>query len=442
MNLTEKDIEHLWHPYTDIDGIRERPFPVMVSGEGTRLTDSRGKTYYDGISSWWCVNLGHSRPEIVNAIAEQSRRLQHSITGGLSHEPVIELAARLAGITPRGLGRTYFASDGASAVEAAIRMAVQYWWNLGRPEKRNIVSIEGGYHGDTLGAVGLGFLEKFHAPVEHIVNRSLQAPSPHCFHCPLGLKPETCSTECFAGMEKTIWENAGSTAAVIAEPVCQGASGIRIYPAGYVAKLRRLCTENEVLLILDEIAVGFGRTGSMFASELAGVSPDILVLGKSLTGGYLPMSAAVVTDEIYDSFRSERGRDRTFYHGHTFSGNPLASAAAAAAIDVFQTGEVLSGNRPSAILLAEAFREFSSLPGVHRTSSTGWMTSLEIEAEAGGAQVCARAAETALERGLLIRPLGSVLYLWPPLVTTTAEMEEMLAIFGDSLRIALNGRKP
>ena len=406
---------------------------MMVRGEGTRLTDSKGRKYYDGISSWWCVNLGHSRSEIVNAIAEQALRLQHSITGGLSHDRVIELAGKLVEITPGGLDRVYFASDGASAVEASIRVAIQYWWNTGRPEKKNILSLEGGYHGDTLGAVGLGFLSKFHAPVEHVVNRSKQAPSPHCFHCPYGKEPHSCSIDCFAPMEKLVEENAETTAAVIAEPICQGASGIRIYPAEYISKLRKLCTDNHVLLILDEIAVGFGRTGEMFASDLACVSPDILIVGKSLTGGYLPMSAAVTTEEIYDSFRNDGTRDRTFYHGHTFSGNPLASAAACAAIDVFRNDRVLQSNSVTAALLGEAFAGFGSIPGIHGSAVKGWISALEITSEAGGADAAAEAALYAMKNGLLIRPLGPVLYLWPPLVTTQGEMKEMLCIFEDSL---------
>lgn len=425
----KKDLRHVWHPYTDMNRLEISDFPVMDRAAGVTLTDTEGREYLDGISSWWCVNLGHGHPEIVNSVALQLDRLQHSITGGMSHTGVGELSLALSRITPPGLDRFYYASDGASAVEAAIRIAIQYWWNLGIPGKREIISLEGAYHGDTLGTVGLGFLPGFHRPVAHVVNRSRQAPAPDCFNCPCGLSRGSCSIECFRGIEKLLEERADVTAGVIAEPVCQGAAGIRIYPPEYITALRGLCSRLGVLLILDEIAVGFGRTGKMFASDMAGISPDILVMGKSLTGGYLPMSAAGVTEEIFDSFRSSGGVDRTFYHGHTFSGNPLACAAALGALGVFSREGVPSpGNA-----LEEGFISFGTIPGVHRTAALGWMGRLEIDEDAGGSAAAAAAAEMALENGLLIRPLSSVLYLWPPLVSSRAELGEMLSIFRDSI---------
>jgi len=428
------DLEHLWHPYTDILAFEQQNFPVIQAAEGVRLRDTDGKEYLDGISSWWCVNLGHSHPNIVNAVVQQAYKLQHSITGGISHTGIVRLSAMLSDIAPGELNRVYYASDGASAVEAAVRMAVQYWWNLGVPEKKNIISLEGAYHGDTLGAVGLGFLPKFHKSVEHVVNRSVQAPAPHCFHCPYA---DNCSLQCFSGMEMLLRENADTTAAVIVEPVCQGAAGIRIYPPEYITELRKLCTELNILLVADEIAVGFGRTGAMFASDLAGIQPDLMVVGKSLTGGYLPMSAVVATDEVYDSFRRNNGRDRTFYHGHTFSGNPIAAAAAIAALEVFENENILERSSIPAKLMKEAFLEFSSIPGVHRSATLGCMSSLEISDDAGGRNTAAAAAASALEMGLFIRPLGSVVYLWPPLITQKPDMEEMLGIFGHCLKHSL-----
>jgi len=433
MNHRETDLQHHWHPYTDIAKLQSSEFPVIESARGVRLTDIYGRDYLDGISSWWCVNLGHGHPHIVNSIAQQLVRLQHSITGGMSHTGIIRLSEMLCEAAPGELDRIYFASDGASGVEAALRIAVQHWWNTGKPEKKNIISLTGAYHGDTLGAVGLGFLPDFHAPVEHVVNRSEQAPAPHCFHCPFGLEPEMCSLECFCGIEGVLRQRAESTAAVIIEPVCQGAAGIRIYPPEYVAKLRSLCSELNVLLIVDEIAVGFGRTGAMFASDLAGIQPDIMVVGKSLTGGYLPMSAVLTTRHIYDSFISTGSKDRTFYHGHTFSGNPLAAAAAIAALEVFANENILEQSRTPSILMGKAFRKFADLPGVHRSTALGCMSSLEISPQAGGSSTAALIASDALSRGLVIRPLGPVLYLWPPLITSKPDMEEMLSIFGDCL---------
>lgn len=437
MNRTEilrgKDKSHFWHPYTDINSLERREFPVIEKAEGVYLIDTEGQRMLDGISSWWCVNLGHSHPDIVNAIRKQSGILQHSITGGMSHTEVIRLSEKIAAIAPGNLSRVYYASDGACSVEAAMRISLQYWWNRGRPEKKKMITLSGGYHGDTLGCAGLGYIERFHRSVEHIVRKSITAESPHCFHCRYNRKPEDCGTPCFASMEKAVTENSGSTAAVIVEPVCQGAAGMRIYPPAYIARLRKVCDENDVLLILDEIAVGFGRTGKMFASELAGIVPDMMCIGKGLTGGSLPMSAVVASDKIYDAFRSDSRMDKTFYHGHTFCGNPIAAAAACAAIDIYERDNVLENVEMLAGMLSEAFSRYRSIPGVHGSTALGCMSSLEISKESGGAATALNIADAALRKGLFIRPLGSVLYLWPPLVTGKKDMEKMLQIFEDAL---------
>ncbi len=432
-NFRRKDISHFWHPYTDINSLERREFPVIEKAEGVYLIDTEGHRLLDGISSWWCVNLGHSHPDIVGAIRKQSGMLQSSITAGMSHTGVIKLSEKIAAIAPGNLSRVYYASDGACSVEAAMRISLQYWWNRGKPEKRKMISLSGGYHGDTLGCAGLGYIGRFHKSVEHVLNRSITAESPHCFHCRYHRKPEDCALECFTSMEKAITEHSRSTAAVIVEPVCQGAAGMRIYPPGYTARLRKLCDENDVLLILDEIAVGFGRTGKMFASELAGIVPDMMCIGKGLTGGSLPMSAVVTSEEIYDAFRSDSRMDRTFYHGHTFCGNPIAAAAACAAIDVYERDNVLGNVEMLSEMLSEAFSRYRSIPGVHGSTALGCMSALEISDESGGAGTALRITDTARRKGLFIRPLGSVLYLWPPLVTGKREMEKMLRIFEDAL---------
>ncbi|MBD3276916.1 MAG: adenosylmethionine--8-amino-7-oxononanoate transaminase, partial [Candidatus Aegiribacteria sp.] len=416
-DLRVMDRRHLWHPYTDIESFQNSHFCVIERGKGVYLEDTDGRRILDGISSWWCVNLGHCHPAVVRAVQSQADKLLHSITGGMSHEKVIELAGKLAEIAPGELSRVYLASDGASSVEAALRMALQYWWNLGRPEKKELVSLEAGYHGDTLGCAGLGYMEKFHRPIRHVLNRSLTGPSPHCFHCPFHESSGSCSLQCFAALEEVIVQNADTIAAVIVEPVCQGAAGMRIYPPEHTAELRRVCSACDVLMILDEIAVGFGRTGRMFASELAAVVPDMMCVGKGLTGGTLPMSGVVLKESIYDAFRNMGEGDRTFYHGHTYSGNPLAAAAASAAMDVYSECRVLENTEMLSTMLKEAFEELKKIEGVHNAASLGCMTALEISGDYGGAAAASAAAEAAVEMGLLIRPLGPVLYLWPPLVT-------------------------
>lgn len=431
--LRKKDISHFWHPYTDIKSLEQSGFPVIEKAEGVYLTDTDGHRMLDGISSWWCMNLGHSQVDIIEAIRKQSGMLQNSITGGMSHIEIIRLSEKIAEIAPGDLSRVYYASDGACSVEASMRISIQYWWNQGRSEKRNMISLSGGYHGDTLGCVGLGYISRFHESVEHVINRSITAESPHCFHCRYNRKPEDCELECFDSMKKAVNENADSTAAVIVEPVCQGAVGMRIYPPGYISLLRRLCDENDVLLILDEIAVGFGRSGRMFASELSGIVPDMMCIGKGLTGGTLPMSAVVASDRIYDTFRSDAETDKTFYHGHTYCGNPIAAAAACAAIDVYERDDVLENAGMLSEMLLEAFKRFRNIPGVYGSTALGCMSSLEISEESGGSGKALEIAETARRKGLFIRPLGPVLYLWPPLVTGKKEMEKMLRIFEDSI---------
>ena len=431
--LRRKDLHHLWHPYTDIAKFEGIDFPIIERAEGVYLYDDRGRALMDGISSWWCVNLGHSHPRLIEAIRRQAPTLQHSILGGMSHSGAILLAEALARIAPKGLRRVLFASDGASAVEAALRVSLQYWANVGRPERRRFVSLEDAYHGDTLGAVGVGYVEAFHAPLKHVLGEALRAESPHCFHCRRGESPDSCEVACFQSMERIVREANDTVAAVIIEPICQAAAGMRIYPAEYLRRLRRLCDECGVLLIADEIAVGFGRTGRMFAMEHAGVSPDILCVGKALTGGYLPMSAALVTDRIYEAFRSVGADDRTFYHGHTFSGNPLASAVALASIETYEDERILPECRETAKRLASGIERLSALGSVANTATQGMMSAVEISPRAGGAALAARIAAKALDLGLFIRPLGSILYLWPPLVTTRAELDQMLAIFGQAV---------
>lgn len=428
--LRQMDLRHLWHPYTHIDAFEQELFPIIERAEGVTLVDVEGRELLDGISSWWCVNLGHSHPRIVEAIQQQAQRLQHSILGGMSHPNVIHLAERLTAVAPAGLTRAYFCGDGASATEAAMRMAMQYWYNLGRPGKRRMVSLAEGYHGDTLGAVGVGFVDAFHRPLTDVVRRAYQADSPHCFACS---GRQACDLSCFTSMETLIREHHEELAAVILEPICQGAAGMRIYPKSYLERLRLVCDRYEVLLIADEIATGFGRTGHWFACDYAGIEPDLMCVGKGLTAGYLPMSGVLVREALFDAFRDTAQQDRTFYHGHTYCGNPIAAAAALAALDVYQQEAVIERSAIPAALMAEAFAQFVELPGVAAVQTLGMMSSLLLR---DGAEAARRVARAALESGLLIRPLGDILYLWPPLIVSPETMARMLGILEQALQRA------
>lgn len=426
--LRQADLAHLWHPFTHIDSFEQFDFPIISHGRGAWLYDVRGQALMDGISSWWCVNLGHGNPGIVEAIRTQAGQLQHSILGGMSHPAVIRLAAKLAACPPRELNRVYFCGDGASATEAAMRMAIEYWHHRGRPEKKGVIALADAYHGDTRGAVAAGYVDAFHAPLRHSLPPARQAESPHCFACE---QLQHCQLRCFASMADLIKRYHAETAAVIVEPRCQGAGGMRIYPAAWLIQLRTLCDAHDILLIADEIAVGFGRSGRLFACETADIVPDLMCLGKGLTGGTLPMSAVRCRQHIVDAFRKDtHGQPRTFYHGHTFAGNPIASAAALAALDQYLAEGFFKMVARNADCLSDGFKRFAAMPGVAHTRTLGMMSALQV---GNGNNAARSVARRALQNGLLIRPLGDILYLWPPLNIDRNDLERMLDRFESAL---------
>jgi adenosylmethionine-8-amino-7-oxononanoate aminotransferase len=428
-NLRKKDIDYIWHPYTEISNLEKSNFPIIDKAEGCYLYDMNGKALMDGIASWWCVNLGHSHPRLIKVIQEQAQKLQHVILGGMSHPNVIKLAEKLAQITPKGLKHSFFASDGASVVEASLRMALQYWKNIGEQERTKFISLQDGYHGDTLGAIGVGYVELFHKELEEVIHKSYKAKSPHCAKCPFNRHPDSCDVECFDSMAGLIKQHHKETAAVIIEPLCQGAAGIRIYREEYLSRLRTLCDEYNLLLIADEIAVGFGRTGQMFACEKAGISPDIMTLGKGMTGGYLPMSVSITNDRIYDSFRD----GKTFYHGHTYCGNPITSALALEALSVYDEEKILSKITPLIRQLDEGIHRLVSLLPKSFASTMGMIAKIEISEEEGGAKRAKQITGKALQMGLFIRPLGPVVYLWPPLIVTPDELDKMINLLKEAI---------
>jgi adenosylmethionine-8-amino-7-oxononanoate aminotransferase len=413
--LRRRAVRAVWHPYTEITAFEASRFPVIERAEGCSLFDVEGRELLDGIASWWCVNLGHGHPRIVEAIRRQAARLQHVLLGGVSHPRAIELGERLGEVAPAGLGHAMFAADGSVAVEAALKIALQYWSNRGEPERTDFVALESGYHGDTLGAIGVGYVDAFHAPFRSAVRPALRAASPHCNRCPAGKVPGSCRVECFASLEAIVEEHHRTCAAVVVEPLVQAAAGMRIYPAEYLRRLRALCTRRGLLLVADEVATGFGRTGAMFACGAAGVVPDVLVMGKGLTGGTLPMSATLVSDAVYDTFRAARGRARTFFHGTTFCGNPITAAAALAALDVYRDERVVEGVAVRAALLARGMARVARRLGCAPLRSVGLVAAVEVPDAAGGSVRARAVTERALELGLFVRPLGPVVYLWPAL---------------------------
>lgn len=391
---------HLWHPYTKYSAV-EAGLPEIVRGEGIYLFDAEENRYTDAIASWWCCALGHGHPRIVEAIRRQAGELQHSILGNLSHPRAEELAERLAALMPTPDRHVLFASDGASAVEAALKIALQYRSNTGYPERKRFAYLEEAYHGDTLGAVSVGYLEGFHKPFEPVLFPAFEVPV-----------PLSCSVAeaCFLKTASLFEERRDELTALIVEPLCQGAAGMRMYSPAYLRRLAELCRKMGVLLIADEIATGFGRTGRMFAFEHAGINPDIVCVGKALSAGYLPISATIVKDEIYRTF-SDTPEDHSFYHGHTFCGNPIAAAAALETLRVYEEEHIWE----KAAALEDVFRAvlepLKTRPGVREVRVLGAIAAVELDSAAAARTV----RDRLLSRRILARPLGTVVYLMPPL---------------------------
>lgn len=433
--LWRRDIRSVWHPFTGHSNLRGAPFPVIVRGQGPYLFDSDGRRYFDAISSWWACSLGHGHPRLVRALRDQAGLLQHSMLGGLTHPSAIELAERLCGLMPTPDRRVMFASDGSCAVEAALKIAVQYQRNIGRPERCRFAALSEGYHGDTTGAVSVGYVPSFHAPYRPLLFDAFRAESPCCGTCARGRGPERCGAECFESMRRILDAHAAELAGVIVEPLCQGSAGMRIYPPAYLRKLAEACRLHEVPLIVDEIATGYGRTGRFFAFEHAGIDPDIVCIGKALGGGCLPISAAVVRQSIFEAFDDAAGRDRTLFHGHTFCGNPLACAAGIETLRIYDDERIVEKAAALGERMRLALAPFRDLPGVANVRSLGAIGVVELGPDsAEGAARAQKARRFMFDHGVLVRPLGPVLYLLPPLVTPHELIQETALLMADALR--------
>jgi len=400
----------IFHPYTPFSAI-EKGFPNMVRGEGITLFDDAGNQYVDIVSSWWACALGHGHPKVVEAIQQQSGILQHCITGSLTHPNVLELANRLADLMPSPDRHTLFASDGCSAVEAALKIAIQYWYNLGRPEKNWLIGMDQGYHGDSLGALGAGFVDGFHKPFKHSVLHHEKLPFPH---------PTPDDPDGFEPSRLVIERHATKLAAVIVEPLCQGSAGMRIYSAGYLKKLADCCAANEVLLIVDEVAMGFGRTGKRFAFNHAGIDPDLVTVGKALTAGYMPMSACIIKDKIYNTFSDTGEKDCTFYHGNTYAGHPIGCAAALAALDIYEAEDTVERAAEMAEKMKQWMLPMAEMECVKELRFLGMIGVVELKPETK--PLIAQMKQSLFEQGYLFRPLGTVFYLMPPLIISDDDL--------------------
>jgi len=429
------DSLQIWHPFTRAAEMLE--LPRVVRGEGAWLITDDGRRILDGISSWW-VNLhGHGHPRIAEAIGEQARRLEHVLLAGFTHEPVERLAEELRRVAPAPLEHIFFSDDGSTAVEVALKMAVQFWRNSGQPGKSEIVALEHGYHGDTAGAMSVSDDSLFTAAFAGMRFPVRRAHSAYCYRCPVGLKRESCHIECADSLEGILRERGDRIAAVIVEPLLQGAGGMIVHPVEYLQRIRALATKYNVLLIADEVLTGFGRCGRMFATELAGIVPDLMCLSKGLTGGFLPMGATLATGEIYDSFSGPEP-ERAFWHGHSYTGNPIACAAAVANLEVFRTEPVFERIAGIAAIHEERMPEIARNPAVGDVRTIGSVAAIELRADDAGYLSALRPKlyRFFLDKNILLRPLGNVIYVLPPYCIEPTDLHRIYDTIEERIRLS------
>ncbi|MGE0645041.1 MAG: adenosylmethionine--8-amino-7-oxononanoate transaminase [Nitrospira sp.] len=440
--LKDWDHRYLWHPFTQMQEWEQDDPLIIARGKGAYLIDTEGKKYLDGTSSIW-VNLhGHRHPVLDRALKTQLDKIAHSTFLGLSNPPAIELARQLIRIAPKGLSRVFYSDNGSTAVEIALKMAVQYWQQR-HPEagpKNTFLHLKLAYHGDTIGAVSVGNIDLFHSRFKPLLFPTLEAEPPHCYRCPLNLTYPTCKVACIDPIEEMLKARHRDLAGFIIEPLMQAAAGMIPQPAGYLKRIRDLCTKYNVLLIADEVATGFGRTGRMFACEHEQITPDLMAISKGLTGGYMPLAATLTTEEIYRGFLGRYDEFKTFFHGHSFTGNPLGCALALANLTVFKSEKTLVRLRPKIKLLTRLLHTLHRLPQVGSIRQSGFMAGIELVREQRtkepyplSARTGHRVAAIARAKGLILRPIGNVLVLIPPLSTTAEELKKMMEIIAISI---------
>jgi adenosylmethionine-8-amino-7-oxononanoate aminotransferase len=434
MTLSERDLACIWHPYTQMK-VAPAPLPI-VRGEGVYLFTEDGRRLLDGISSWWVNIHGHSHPKLNAALAEQANKLEHVLFAGATHEPAVALAEQLTAILPPGLTRIFYSDNGSTAVEVAVKMAWQYWQNRGEPRRREFVALHHAYHGDTIGAMSASEQTGFTKGFEGLLFPVHRVHAPYCYRCPLGLKRSDCTIDCLADMERMLASREGAIAGVIVEPMLQAAGGMIVWPAEFLAGVRKLCDRYNTLMIADEVLTGFGRTGRMFACEHASVSPDVICLSKALTAGYLPLAVTATTNRIYDAFLSD-DRSKAFFHGHSYTANPLGCAVALASLELFRTEGTLERVKALEAQFRQRLELLRGLKAVGDVRGIGGVAAIELVSESGGYfdSVGPQLYDAFLKRGLLLRPLGSILYFMPPYVITPQEVDwafdQIAAVLGD-----------
>jgi len=429
----KKDLRHIWHPYTQMKDCRRWPLILIEKAKGIKLYDDQGNFYYDTISSWWCNVHGHNHPRIKQAIETQLESLDHVLFAGFTHKPAIALAKKLLSIAPKNLNRVFYSDNGSTAVETALKMSVQYWQNIGRKKKTKFVSLDLAYHGDTVGAMSVGGGTIFNNKFKPLLFRSYKALSPYCYRCSAGKDRKFCNIDCAESLENILKQNGKQISAIILEPLLMAAGGMIIYPVLYLQKVAALAKKYDVHLIVDEVATGFGRTGKMFACDYGGIEPDFMCLGKGITSGTLPLAATLTTEKIYRAFYDDYEKFRTFYHGHTFTANPIGCAAALANLEIFEREKTLQKVKPLTELLRNEMEKFNDLPFVGDVRYLGMVTAIELVKDKKTKEpfdIKERIGQKIFEKGLkehlLLRPLGNVTYLFLPLCVTAPQLHDVL----------------
>lgn len=439
MNLIEKSKKYLWLPFTQMKDYDENPL-IIESGKGIKVKDIEGKEYYDAFSSVWLNVHGHRKEELDDAIREQLDKIAHSTLLGMTNIPATELAERLVEIAPQSLSRVFYSDSGAEAVEIAVKMAYQYWQNIGKTNKQKFISIKNGYHGDTIGAVSVGSIDIFHKVYGPLMFEGYKTSVPNVYRYP-GENPEKCRDEALETLESILNDHHDEIAGLTIESMVQGAGGMIVMPEGYLSGVRELCTKYDVLLIVDEVATGFGRTGKMFACEHEGVEPDLMAAGKGITGGYLPIAITYSTEKIYDAFYDDYTNLKTLFHGHSYTGNQLGCAVAIANLDLFEKDQIVQQVAQKSEYLHELFKDMADMPHVGDIRQLGFMCGIEIVYDKQTkdpfpfeSRVAYRASLKMRELGLLTRPTGDVVVFMPPLASTKEDLKAMVEIIKEAIK--------
>jgi len=442
-DLEKADLECIWHPFTQMQLYRREKPVIIEKGRGCRLYDIEGNAYLDGVSSLWTNVHGHAKAELDEALKAQTDLIAHSTLLGISSVPAIRFARKLLDVVPSGLTKVFYSDSGSTSVEIALKMAFQYHRQSpkGNPKKTKFLSFVNAYHGDTIGSVSLG-VDLFHEMYRELLFETYKVASPYCYRCPYGLDYPGCKLDCLLGVEKMLDEHHDEIAAVVLEPLVQGAAGMLMQPEGFLRGVRALCDHYGVFLIADEVAVGFGRTGKMFACEHEGVTPDILCLAKGISGGYLPLAATVTSEEIFDGFLGEFMENKTFFHGHTYTGNPLACAVAIASLELFEKERIIENLQPKITFLKNKLAAFKNLSHVGDIRQRGLMVGIELVADRNtreGLPVADRTGHQVIlearKRGVMIRPLGDIIVLMPPLAMSIEELDRLCEATYESIRV-------